>query len=458
MESKAGDRQPTEPIDDRPAETLASVTEGIAQRRCGMRCSGASGSPASLSNLWTALIQGVGAAWADDADDVIRRQGRAGADRADAADHADRNARRHPPTCTIGASSALVPRCGIALVGRDRAARCWRGSASSTPNILLALCFVVGSGMALFGPAWQSSVSEQVPAETLPTAVRAATASATTSRGSFGPAIGGVVASPPPARSRPSPANAVLYLPLDGGAVSLATAPTGRRACRASVSTIAVVVGVCATSPTRHRSASCWSGRWSTGSIIGGSVSAALMPLVARPAARRRANLRHHARAFGMGAVIGALNIGECAKRMSGEAAVLRLRAYRWPAPSPASALSDSAHPDSGRAGAHRRWWYGCWRSRSFSIGVQLSGAALGRRADSLAAFRASIARRHRDGKLGLGTPHRSSPAWRPRCLVSAGLMLISPAARDLAADAAGSAPATEDATEHLPIPRCGCR
>src|SRR5579859_4015310 len=34
-----------------------------------------------------------------------------------------------------------------------------------TPNLLLALCFVVGSGMALFGPAWQSSVSEQVPSE-----------------------------------------------------------------------------------------------------------------------------------------------------------------------------------------------------------------------------------------------------------------------------------------------------
>src|SRR6476661_8937284 len=40
-----------------------------------------------------------------------------------------------------------------------------------TPNVLLGLCFVVGSGMALFGPAWQSSVSEQVPAETLPAAV-----------------------------------------------------------------------------------------------------------------------------------------------------------------------------------------------------------------------------------------------------------------------------------------------
>src|SRR3982074_3643770 len=37
-----------------------------------------------------------------------------------------------------------------------------------TPNVLLALCFVVGSGMALFGPAWQASGSEQVPAETPP--------------------------------------------------------------------------------------------------------------------------------------------------------------------------------------------------------------------------------------------------------------------------------------------------
>ena len=40
-----------------------------------------------------------------------------------------------------------------------------------TPEILLAFCFVVGSGMALFGPAWQASVTEQVPAETLPSAV-----------------------------------------------------------------------------------------------------------------------------------------------------------------------------------------------------------------------------------------------------------------------------------------------
>ncbi|HBY29300.1 MAG TPA: MFS transporter [Bradyrhizobium sp.] len=61
-----------------------------------------------------------------------------------------------------------------------------------TPNILLALCFVVGSGMALFGPAWQSSVSEQVPSETLPAAVALNGISYNIAR-SFGPAIGGFI-------------------------------------------------------------------------------------------------------------------------------------------------------------------------------------------------------------------------------------------------------------------------
>ena len=40
-----------------------------------------------------------------------------------------------------------------------------------SPDTLLAFCFIVGSGNALFGPAWQSSVSEQVPKDTLPAAV-----------------------------------------------------------------------------------------------------------------------------------------------------------------------------------------------------------------------------------------------------------------------------------------------
>src|SRR5438445_11360667 len=81
-----------------------------------------------------------------------------------------------------------------------------------TPNVLLALCFVVGSGMALFGPAWQASVSEQVPAETLPSAVALNGISHNIAR-SFGPAIGGIVVATAGAVAAFA-VNPVLYLPL----------------------------------------------------------------------------------------------------------------------------------------------------------------------------------------------------------------------------------------------------
>jgi MFS family permease len=61
-----------------------------------------------------------------------------------------------------------------------------------TPPILLAFCFVVGSGMAVFGPAWQASVSEQVPGQALPSAIALNGISYNVAR-SFGPAIGGVI-------------------------------------------------------------------------------------------------------------------------------------------------------------------------------------------------------------------------------------------------------------------------
>src|SRR5262249_60556412 len=61
-----------------------------------------------------------------------------------------------------------------------------------TPNILLLFCFIVGTGMALFGPSWQASVSEQVSPEALPAAVALNGISYNIAR-SFGPAIGGVI-------------------------------------------------------------------------------------------------------------------------------------------------------------------------------------------------------------------------------------------------------------------------
>src|ERR1700704_555443 len=81
-----------------------------------------------------------------------------------------------------------------------------------TPGILLAVCFRVGCGMALFGPAWQSSVSEQVPAETLPAAVALNGISYNIAR-SFGPAIGGIVVATAGAVAAFA-TNAVLYIPL----------------------------------------------------------------------------------------------------------------------------------------------------------------------------------------------------------------------------------------------------
>ncbi len=61
-----------------------------------------------------------------------------------------------------------------------------------TPWLLLALCFLVGSGGALSAPARGASVGEQVPKELLPQAVGLNNISYNLAR-SLGPAIGGVI-------------------------------------------------------------------------------------------------------------------------------------------------------------------------------------------------------------------------------------------------------------------------
>ena len=174
-----------------------------------MRCSGGSGSPACVSNLGL-LIQGVGAAWAmtqmtSSADKVALVQTAlmlpimlismpAGA----IADMYDRRV-----VALVALAIALTGATALTVLA-------WLDLV--TPNILLAFCFIVGCGMALFGPAWQSSVSEQVPAETLPAAVALNGISYNIAR-SFGPAIGGVIVATAGAVAAFA-ANAVLYLPL----------------------------------------------------------------------------------------------------------------------------------------------------------------------------------------------------------------------------------------------------
>jgi len=61
-----------------------------------------------------------------------------------------------------------------------------------TPWLLLGFCFLVGTGMALYSPSWQASVSEQVPREVLPEAVSLTSTSYNIGR-SLGPALGGAL-------------------------------------------------------------------------------------------------------------------------------------------------------------------------------------------------------------------------------------------------------------------------
>jgi len=305
---------------------------------------------------------------------------------------------------------------GIALVGATvLTVLAWLGLV--TPNLLLALCFVVGSGMALFGPAWQASVSEQVPAETLPAAVALNGISYNIAR-SFGPAVGGIVVATAGAVAAFA-VNAVLYLPLMvvlflWNRTSEPSRLPRERLNRAMVSGVRYI----ANSPSIRIVLI----RTLVTGVIGGSISA-LMPLVARDLLHGGAQIYGiMLGAFGMGAVFGALNIAEVRRRMSGEAAV-RACMISLAGAIAAVALSTNAILTAIALVLAGAVWM--MAVALFNIGVQLSAPrwVAGR---SLAAFQASIAGGIAVGSWGWG--HLTDLAGvEIALLVSAGLMLISP-------------------------------
>jgi MFS family permease len=81
-----------------------------------------------------------------------------------------------------------------------------------SPWLLLTFCFLIGAGVALYAPAWQASVIEQVRPETLPAAVALSSVSYNIAR-SFGPALGGVLVVAVGAMATFA-LNALFYLPL----------------------------------------------------------------------------------------------------------------------------------------------------------------------------------------------------------------------------------------------------
>ena len=304
----------------------------------------------------------------------------------------------------------------IALAGSiSLSALAWLGV--MTPALLLVSCFVIGSGMALFGPAWQASVSEQVPAEALPSAVALNGISYNIAR-SFGPAIGGVIVASAGAVTA-FVTNALLYLPLLivlflWRRLNEPSRLPPERLARAVISGVRYIV--------HSPSIRIVLGRTLATGIAGGSVSA-LMPIVAR-------DLLHGGvqtygvmlGAFGMGAVIGALNISTFRGRLGDEGSirlcmivmgscVAVVAVSRWPV------LTGSALVFAGAA----------WTASVtlFNVGVQLAAPrwVAGR---ALAGYQAAIT-----GGIALGSWMWGSIASvigvEGALLISAATLLASP-------------------------------
>ncbi|MCA6116842.1 MFS transporter [Bradyrhizobium sp. WSM 1738] len=305
---------------------------------------------------------------------------------------------------------------GIALAGAAAlAALAWLGLV--TPNLLLALCFVVGSGVALMDPAWQSSVSEQVPSETLPAAVALNSISYNIAR-SVGPAIGGIVVVTAGAVAAFA-LNALLYLPL---MLALFLWKPFSEPSRLPPERFnrAIVTGVryIANSPSIKIVLT----RSMVTGAIGGAIIA-LMPLVARDLLHGDAQTYGiMLSAFGLGAVIGALNLTEVRKRMSGEAAI-RACALSMGCAIAAVALSREPILTTAALFLAGAVWMMAWAL--FNIGVQLSAPrwVAGR---SLAAYQAASSGGIAVGSWGWG--HLTDAAGvQTALLVSAALMLVSP-------------------------------
>ncbi|OCK58390.1 MFS transporter [Bradyrhizobium sp. LMTR 3] len=301
--------------------------------------------------------------------------------------------------------------CGaIALTVLD-----WLGL--TTPNLLLLLCFTVGSGMALMGPAWQSTVSEQVPAEALPAAVALNGISYNIAR-SFGPAIGGIVVATAGAVAAFA-LNALLYLPLMVSLFLWRRVADPSRLPREQLSR-AIISGV--RYITNSPPIKIVMTRAMVTGVIGGSISA-LMPLVARDLLH--GNARTYGillGAFGLGAVVGALYVGEVRQRMSGEAAV---RACTLSLGSATVAVALSREPVLTAAALVLAGAVWTMTMTLFNIGVQLSAPrwVAGR---SLAAYQAAFSGGIAIGGWGWGRL-TDAAGVELALLVSGAMMLLAP-------------------------------
>ena len=283
----------------------------------------------------------------------------------------------------------------ISLIGASSMTMlAWLGLMS--PILLLAFAFLVGCGMALFGPAWQASVREQVPAEALPSAV-ALNGISYNRAPSCGPAAGG----------------AIIFAAGGIAPVGTPRLPPGRRG-RAIISGVRYIL--------HSPSIRIVLGRTLVTGLAGAAVLA-LMPLIARDRLQGGAQLYGiMLGAFGVGAVIGALNIQRLRITFSGEGSV-RLCTLAMAAGVAGAALSHWPIVTGAALVLVGAAWTSC--VTIFNIGVQLSAPrwVSGR---ALAAFQAAIAGGVAVGSWGWG--HLANSAGvELSLLVASGVLLASP-------------------------------
>ena len=301
----------------------------------------------------------------------------------------------------------------IALIGATALA-VLAGLALLTPSLLLVLCFAVGCGTALMGPAWQTSVSEQVPPAAVPAAVALNGMSYNIAR-SVGPAIGGVVVATLGTFAAFT-LNALAYLPLMV-ALFLWNRVTPRSHLPPEQMTRAVLSGVryILHSPSMQVVLL----RSMVFGVIGGVVLA-LMPLVASDLLRSGASTYGLMfSAFGIGAVISALNVTKVRKRMSSEGAQ-RLCAVLFGVAIALVAVSRSAFLTALALLVAGAAWNMAWTL--FNIGVQLSVPrwVVGR---SLAAYQAASTGGIAIGSWGWG--HLAQAASVQTALLVAGTLMV---------------------------------
>ncbi|HNS28675.1 MAG TPA: MFS transporter [Steroidobacteraceae bacterium] len=186
-----------------------------------------------------------------------------------------------------------------------------------TPWMLLGFTFILGCGAALYGPAWQSSVGEQVPRELVPDAVALNSLGFNIAR-TVGPAIGGAIVAAFGATFAFA-INAVSYVGL---IVVLASwkRPAPRRTLPPESLGVAMIAGL------RYvRLSPALVAIFVRALVFGflGSAVWALLPLVARDLVAGGAiTYGVLLGAFGGGAVVGALTVAQLRQRMSNETLV----------------------------------------------------------------------------------------------------------------------------------------